>query len=548
MSRARPTMVLCGEVVVAAASGGIETAEAVGIAGDRVVRVGSRREVIEAAARGARIEELGRAAIIPGLCDFHVHLVGLARARASVRLDDARGGVELVGLIRQAARRLAPDAWLTGRGWSEAQLASVTPAMLEDAIGSRAAFLTSHDGHSAWASAAARRVAHLDERTADPPGGRVDRDVSGAPTGILRETALDLVAGHVPRLQGSALRAPLDATLRELAGFGITGGSEAGDYTDANGIGVDAALGDSYSSLTDLGDLVDGRLRLSLGIPVDAIPAAAGRGLRTGAALPGRQTLRFGWAKEYADGALGSGTAALFAPRTCGDGGTGILRVTPDELDRLAALARPAGIGLAIHAIGDRAAASVLDALERAAPRSPGTPDDRMEHVQLLRAQDRPRLAQLGVTASVQPIHAAADRDLVDDCWRGREALAYAWRSLAAAGARLAAGSDAPVESPDPWLAFFAAIHRRHPDDVRGDWRAGESLDAASALAAYTAGPAGALGAADEGHLRPGARADLAVLTVDRGTLLSGGPEVAGIRSILTLVNGTEVPGAARSL
>ena len=210
------------------------------------------------------------------------------------------------------------EAWLTGRGWSERQLAGVDAAALDAAAGERLAFLTSHDGHSAWASPVARRLAGLGAETSDPPGGRLERGAGGEPTGILRETAMDLVAPLVTRLQGAALHDALDATLRELAALGVTGASEAGDYTDRNGIGADAALGDSYSTLSDLGDLVDGRLRLTLGIPADAVPAAAERALRTGAALEDRRTMRFGWAKEYADGALGSGTAALFEPRSCG--------------------------------------------------------------------------------------------------------------------------------------------------------------------------------------------------------------------------------------
>src|SRR6185503_19724189 len=141
----------------------------------------------------------------------------------------------------------------------------------------------------------------------------------------------------------------------------ITGASEAGDYTDEGGTGADAALGDSYSSLTDLGDVVDGRIRMTLGIPADAVGAAAERGLTTGAWLAGRSTMRFGWAKEYADGALGSGTAALIAP--------------------------------AIHAIGDRAVATVLDAAQRAGRAPAGVPNDRIEHVQLLRPDEAARFA-----------------------------------------------------------------------------------------------------------------------------------------------------------
>jgi predicted amidohydrolase YtcJ len=538
----RAEQVVVGQVVLAAEPDGFSTAEAIGIAAGRVVSAGTRAEVADAAAPGARVIDAGRAAVIPGLHDFHIHLVGLARTRSAIALDDAADGGEVAERLSAAAATGDADTWLAGRGWSERHMAGLGPGALDRAVGERLAFLTSHDGHSAWASPRARRLAGLDAKSDDPPGGRLERDQHGQLTGVLRETAMDLVAPLVRRAQGDALRGDLDATLRDLAALGLTSASEAGDYTDANGIGADAALGDSYSTLTDLGNLVDGRLRMALGIPAEAIPAAAARGLRTGTSLTGRRTMRFGWAKAYADGALGSGTAALFEPATCGRGDAGIMRVTPDELDALFAAGRPARIGLAVHAIGDRAAATVLDAVERATPRAGGVPHDRIEHAQLLRATEVDRFARLGVTASIQPIHAAADRDLVDACWGGRQDAAYAWRSLREAGAHLAAGSDAPVESVNPWLGVFAAVHRRLPNDERGDWRPAEALTVPEALAAYTAGPARAIGAEDEGHLRPGARADLAVLNVDLATLESADGRLAEVRSELTLVDGRAVP------
>lgn len=538
MSTSRPDLVVCGQVLVAARPDGAVRAEAVGIVDGRVAFSGTRADVLAAAAPGARIVDAGAAAIIPGLHDFHIHLVGLARTRSGLLLDDVADGTELLARLRSAVQPLGPAGWLTGRGWSDAHLASIAPAELEGAVAERPAFLSSHDGHSAWASAAARRMAGVSAVTGDPPGGRIERLPDGEPSGILRETALDLVAGLVPRAQGAALRAAMVATLDELRSHGLTGASEAGDYTDRNGIGADADLGDSYSTLTDLADVLDGRFRMTLGIPVDAIPAAAARGLRTGAALRGRSTLRFGWAKEYADGALGSGTAALFHPRSCSDGDPGILRVEPAGLDALFDAARPAGIGLAIHAIGDRAAATVLDAVERAARRLPGVPKDRMEHVQLMRAADRARLARLGVVASIQPIHAAADRDMVEACWDGRQEDAYAWRGLIECGALLAAGSDAPVESVNPWLGIFAALHRRLPTDARDDWRPEQALGMLEALHAYTLGPAQARGADDEGHLRRGARADLAVLNVELDALLGGAVDFGAIRAELVIIDG----------
>jgi hypothetical protein len=537
----RPDLVVSGQVLVAAVPGAIERAEAIGIAGGRVAAVGARSEVLAAAAPGARIVDGGDAAVIPGLHDFHVHLAGLARSRSGVLLDDAADGREVVARLEDHAAARPNDGWVTGRGWSEAQITPLPGGALQEAVGGRPAFVSSHDGHSAWASRAALDLAGIRVATEDPPGGRIERDVHGEPTGILRETALDPVAALVPRLQGTALRPALDATLRELVALGVTGATEAGDYTDENGIGADAALGDSYSTLADLADLLDGRLRMTLGIPVDAIGAAAERGLRTGMPLADRRTVRFGWAKEYADGALGSGTAALFEPRTCGERGTGIMRVAGDELDALFRAGRGAGIGLAVHAIGDRAAAEVLDAVARAPARAPGAAQDRVEHAQLVRARDRARFAPLGVTASVQPIHAAADRDLVEACWEGRQADAYAWRGLLEAGALLAAGSDAPVESVNPWIGIHAALHRRFPWDERDDWRPEQALRMVEALHAYTLGPALAIAAGDEGHLRIGARADLALLTVDLDALLAGAVDFGAVQSATTIVDGRVV-------
>jgi hypothetical protein len=164
-----------------------------------------------------------------------------------------------------------------------------------------------------------------------------------------------------------------------------------------------------------------------------------------------------------------------------------------------------------------------------------------MEHVQLLRAEDAPRFAALGMTASIQPIHAAADRDLVEACWADRQERAYPWRSLRDADAWLAAGSDAPIEPADPWLGLFAAVHRRLPADDRPDWRPEQALTVVEALTAYTRGPARAVGAEDEGHLGVGARADVAVLDIDLPTLLEAGPAMSRARSALTLVDGIEI-------
>jgi predicted amidohydrolase YtcJ len=384
-------------------------------------------------------------------------------------------------------------------------------------------------------------MAGLRAETPDPAGGLIERGSGGEPTGVLRESATDLVESLAGRLRGPALDAALDEVLAELAGLGITGATDAGDTTTENGTGEFAALGDSASTLIGGRSRLDGRIRLTVNVPADAIADAAAMGLATGAALSGTSTLRVGWAKVYADGALGSRTAALFEPYRGGaPDQLGIERLTADRLGALASAARAAGISLAIHAIGDRAAATALDAIERASARREGAPPDRIEHLQLVRPSDVPRFAALGVTASVQPVHVTSDRPLAEAAWGDRLERAYPWRSLHEAGARLAFGSDAPIETPNPWLGLFAAAHRRAPGDGATDWLPQQVLDPLAALAAYIRGPAIAIGRPDEGYLGVGGLADLAVLNVDLATLLAGDERLATVRSELTLVEGRE--------
>jgi predicted amidohydrolase YtcJ len=371
----------------------------------------------------------------------------------------------------------------------------------------------------------------------------VERDTDGVLTGIVRERAMLPLIAVAQRPEGATLAAAIGEVINELLGWGITGATDAGDYDAAGGIGPAGDLGESFSRLWEARAGIDRRLRLTMDIPAAAIDAAAARGLASGAPLEDTATLRFGWAKLYADGTLGSRTAALFAPPSCGDGDPadlGILRTSADELDGVLAAGRGAGIGIAAHAIGDRAAATVLDALGRAHPRSNGTPSDRLEHAQLVRPADRARLAALDVTASVQPVHLVSDRDTADACWAGRLAHAYAYRSLAAAGARLALGTDAPIERAHPWRNLHAAVRRHAPGDGRTAWRPEEALELPAALAAATIGPALGMGRTDEGHLAVGARADLALLSCDVETLLAADERLDAVSAQLTIVDGRE--------
>jgi predicted amidohydrolase YtcJ len=539
MNQPRAKRVLRGPIVVAATPAGVETAEAIGIAGDRVVAVGQAQDVMDAAAAGAVVTDVRDGVVVPGLHDFHLHLVTMARARLELLLDEITTFDALLTTVRGAAMTIAPGEWLIGRGWHEEALDHVRLSELEAAVGGRPASLTSHDGHSLWASAAARRAGGIDRNSVDPPGGRIERGADGEATGVLREAAQLPVDRVTPQLRGAALERALRAVIGELNGWGITSVTDAGDPDATGGAGPMAAFGGSFSTLHDLASSVGGRLHLTLNLPADAIGVAAEFGLRSADALDG--WLRIGWAKVYGDGALGSRTAALFEPYSCGDmRDAGILRYEPPQLMELVGRARAAGIGLAIHAIGDRAVAVALDALAAGRNGAAQLPD-RIEHAQLVRPADRRRFADQGVTASVQPIHAVADRDMVESCWQGRQANAYAFRSLLAADARLAFGSDAPIESANPWSGFHAATRRHVAGDGRDAWRAGEGIPPSAALGAYTSGPALAGATPYLGQLQIGAQADLAVLDIDLESLLAADVTVADARSRLTLIAGRVV-------
>jgi predicted amidohydrolase YtcJ len=541
MTAPRANLVVIGQIVVAARMDGLETAEAIGIADGRVVSAGTERDVLDAAVSGARVIREPEAAIVPGLHDFHLHLVGMARARDAVDLEACRDFGELVERVRDAANGLPHDGWVLGGGWAETVLDVGRLDLLETAVHGRPALLESHDRHSAWASATALDIAGVAAGAQDPDGGRFERAPDGTPNGVLRERAADIVADAAGGLIGAELGTAIGEIVTELLGMGITGATDAGDPTTANGTGPFAELGESFSNLAEHRAALEGRLRLSVNLPADAIPQAHRLGLRSGDPLAGSEMLRVGWAKRYADGALGSRTAALFEPYTCSPGDTGILRTTPDELDELVADARSARIALAVHAIGDRAVAIVLDAFERGDPRAPGTPMDRIEHAQLVRVEDRVRFATLGVVASLQPAHCPSDRETAELCWADRLADAYPWRSLAIAGALLAFGSDAPIETPNPWIGLFAAAHRRLPGDGTNDWRPDEGVGAIQALSSYTLGPSLAAARPDQGHLRPGAWADLGVLDVDLPMLIAGDEPASKARALTTLIAGREV-------
>ncbi|MGH8245982.1 MAG: amidohydrolase, partial [Gammaproteobacteria bacterium] len=367
-------------------------------------------------------------------------------------------------------------------------------------------YLTAKSLHAAWANSAAFRLGGVSGGAPDPENGKLQRDGSGGPTGILLESAMNLIADKVPAPHPDRIAEAMEKAQPVLWRMGLTG---LHDFDRR----------DSFIALQALRLQDKLKLRVTKNIPVESLEHAAEIGLRTGF---GDDWLRIGSVKAFMDGALGPQTAAMIQPYIGDPENRGILNMDAEQLFEHGRRAADVGLGMTVHAIGDRANHEVLNAYEqlRGYEKEQGLPHlrHRIEHVQVLHPDDTPRLAQLNVVASMQPIHATSDMPAADRYWGERSALAYAWRTQLNHGARLAFGSDAPVESPNPFWGLHAAHTRRRADgSPRPDgWYPEQKLTLAEALEAYSLGPAYAAYAENRlGRLAPGYLADLIVLEQD---------------------------------
>jgi len=517
--------------------------QALAIRNGRVLAAGSEGKV--QAATGGRAEGInlqGRA-VVPALTDAHVHFTWYGITRRQVQLDGVADVETALELIAARAAELPPGAWLIGSGWNHSLWGGQWPtaAMLDRVVPDRPVFLTRKDGHSAWVNSRTLELAQIDDQTPDPPGGTIQREKKKA-TGILLETALDLVRKILPEETQEERLSALQAAITEAHSYGMAG------------VHIPPTLhpGDGAHTLTDLQLLRErGQLRLRClsHIGLDNFEDALRMGIRSGL---GDRWLRIGALKLFADGSLGSETAEMLSHYE-GRRHLGSQTIGTEELNDLVLQANRSGIAVIIHAIGDAANRRVLDAIERAQrmlsetdpnaleveskPPKLALPN-RIEHCQVLHPRDIPRFAQLGVVASMQPIHATSDMEMADRLWGERAALSYAWRALKESGAVLAFGSDAPVEPLNPWLSVHAAVTRQRIDGTPpGGWYPEQCISVTDALRGFTVGAAVAAGTAHEqGTLMPGMLADLAVLSDDPFTINPTG--LHSVRSELTMIEG----------
>ena len=505
-------------------------ADALAVSGGRLLAVGRARDLAEAFSRARHIDLLGLH-VFPGLIDAHLHFVSYGMGLLQVELRETRSIAEAARLVAQRANELPPGAWVLGRGWDKniwAEGRFPTRHDLDPVTGSRPAVATSKDGHVLWANTVALRQAGITRNTPDPPGGAIGRDASGEPDGLLKEEAETLVQRVLPDPTPEMRQQAVRVASAEFHRLGLTG---VHAFTGASAEGPN-----QFATLQRLHAGGELAIRTTATVPDRLLEAAAEAGLRSGV---GDAMLRVGPLKIFSDGTLGSQTASMLESFAGQPGNVGIRVRTPEEIDRLVRRAIEAGLGTAIHAIGDRANRDVLDVFARHHDASGRAGiRHRIEHVQLLHPDDLPRFARLGVVASMQPIHATADRDIADRYWGPRARWGYAWRSLAATGAVLALGSDAPVETPDPWRGLYAAVARRREGEAGGrSWYPEECLSLEQAIRAYTQGAAYAAGAeAWQGTLETGKVADFVVLDRDP---YAGPPEVLlEVRVLATIVDG----------
>jgi predicted amidohydrolase YtcJ len=477
---------------------------------------------------GADEVDLHGQTVWPGLTDAHIHLEHYA---AFLQMIDCETNTkaECLRRVAEKARSAAPQVWVRGHGWNQNSWPEGfgTRQELDAVAPSNPVFLSAKSLHAAWVNSAALQAAGITQATPDPQGGWVQRDANGEPTGILFESAMALVQEVIPEPDGAALSEAIGAAQRVFWKMGITGVH-------------DFDRGRCFAALQMLQARDSLKLRVIKSIALADLDHAIAVGLRSGF---GNDLLRIGPVKLFADGALGPRTAAMLQPYENDGDNTGILLLDNEEIYEHGQKASANGINMAIHAIGDRANHEVLIAYAnlRQFEQHNNLPAlrHRIEHVQVLHPDDYGRLAQLNVTASVQPIHATSDLHMADQHWGRRSAGAYAFATLQAHGTALCFGSDAPVESPNPFLGLHAAVTRQRVDGTPGadGWYPEQRLSLEQALHGFTLGAAYAAGVENRlGRLAPGYLADLIVL--ERDPFSQPATELWSLAPTATMVGG----------
>ena len=506
-------IVLNGRVYTA--DGGGAMAEAVAVQGNKILHVGTTREVQRLRRPQTVVVDAQGGAVLPGFNDAHAHLLNGGLSLSRLNLAHARTLVDVEDSIRTWAEAHPDREWVTGRGWYYAPFPGGLPSrqLLDRAVPDRPAFLSSYDGHTGWANTRALKLAGITRRTANPPNGVIVKDPrTGEPTGVLKEAAMALVSSLVPKPTREEQVSAIRAAVTEAHRRGVT------SMQNASGSPDELAIYDELRRANEL----DLRVYASLSADADvtAEQLAAFDELKTKYADD--PVFKAGAIKLIADGVIESYTAAMLQPYTNRPATSGEPRMDQATLDRLVKDLDRRGWQVLIHAIGDRAIRMALDAFQNAAADSPAPARGRrhrIEHIETIDPGDIPRFGTLGVIASMQPYHSLPDLGGVwsQNIGPERESRAWVYGSIARSNGRLAFGSDWPVVTLDPLLGLFVAVTRTTPEgEPDGGWNPRERLSLTQAINAYTRDAAWA--SFDEhrkGSLERDMLADIVVLSQD---------------------------------
>ena len=502
---------------VYASDGGSDLAEAVAVRGNKVVRVGSNREIQRLGRAQTTIVDAKGGAVLAGFNDAHTHLINGGLSLDQVSLGEATTLDEVKDTIRVWADAHPDRSWIVGRGWTYQAFNGAMPTrqVLDALVPDRPAYLVAYDGHTGWANTRALKLAGITRRTKAPVNGMIVKDPrTGEPTGALKESAMALMSVAAPKATDEDRIAAVRGAMDEAHRLGIT------SVQDAGGTIADLEL---FDQLRKRGELT---LRIYQAMRADATLDQAGL-----AELEQARTrfaddplLKTGAVKLIADGVIESHTAAMLEPYANRASAKGDARFTPEQLDKVVAMLDKAGWQVMTHAIGDAAVRMTLDAYEAAAKANPAPERGRrhrIEHIETIDPADVPRFGKLGVVASMQPVHATPS-PAPGDVWSvnigdERAARGWMWASIAKGGGPLAFGSDWPVMTLDPLHGLYVAVTRMTRDGLPvGGWVPSERLTLRKAINAYTRD--GAWASFDEqrkGMLARDMLADIVVLTED---------------------------------
>ena len=470
--------------------------------------------------------------LIPGLIDAHGHVGSYGFSLLRINLVGAMSEKEAAFRVREFADTNPDLNWILGRGWNQVLWENTdfpAASSLDRLINDRPVWLTRIDGHAGWANSAALQLAGIDQSTNDPVGGQIIRDEDGAPTGVLVDTAMNFVSSQVPRPTLEDEKIALTAAMKALAEYGLTSVHDAG---------VNSQTVRAYKEL-----VTESYLQIRINAMLSASDPLYQDRLTEGLYRSLDDTLVINSVKIVSDGALGSRGAALIEDYTDEPGNRGLLRYNDERLEFLMRVAMNSNFQVNTHAIGDNANLKVLDNYERLINETGSRQRrHRIEHAQILRYEDIKRFSELGILPSMQAIHATSDKNMAQNrLGEIRIQGAYAWRKLIDAGARIANGSDFPVESPNPFWGLHAAVTRQDRDgEPNGGWFPEERMTVKEAFASFTIDAAYAGHQEDLiGSLEAGKKADFIFLDRDIFTIPEG--EIWKTQATETWVNGIKV-------